>query len=76
MELPLEKLLELAYRGQIDESGNGFDKDIQNDTGELKEFNKTAKWRNTTTSRSHGLRMEREQYEGMPECFASSSRRH
>ncbi|PKY27406.1 hypothetical protein RhiirB3_443110 [Rhizophagus irregularis] len=50
--------------------------DFIDDTGELKEFNKTAKWRNTTTSRSHGLRMEREQYEGTPECFASSSRRH
>ncbi|CAB4383850.1 unnamed protein product [Rhizophagus irregularis] len=50
--------------------------DFIDDTGELKEFNRTVNWRNATTSRSHGLQMEREQYEGTPEYFASSSRRH
>ncbi|CAB4384001.1 unnamed protein product [Rhizophagus irregularis] len=49
--------------------------DFIDDTGELKEFNKTLKWRNATTSRSRGLRMEREQHEEMPKNFASSSRR-
>ncbi|EXX62234.1 hypothetical protein RirG_163650 [Rhizophagus irregularis DAOM 197198w] len=42
---------------------------------DTEEFNKTLKWRNATTSRTHGLRMEREQHEGTPENFASSSRR-
>ncbi|CAB4388157.1 unnamed protein product [Rhizophagus irregularis] len=49
--------------------------DFIDDTGEIKEFNKTLKWRNTTTSRSRGLRMEREQHEGTLQNFASSSRR-
>ncbi|CAG8685807.1 1509_t:CDS:1, partial [Rhizophagus irregularis] len=39
---------------------------------DTEEFNKTLKWRNATTSRTHGLRMEREQHEGTPENFASS----
>ncbi|CAB4382033.1 unnamed protein product [Rhizophagus irregularis] len=76
MELPLEKLLELAIYKVGLELLIKKENDFIDDTGELKEFNKTAKWRNTTTSRSHGLQMEREQYEGTPECFASSSRRH
>ncbi|CAB4382185.1 unnamed protein product [Rhizophagus irregularis] len=49
--------------------------DFIDDTGEIKEFKKTLKWRNTTTSRSRGLRMEREQHEGTLQNFASSSRR-
>ncbi|PKB92833.1 hypothetical protein RhiirA5_443233 [Rhizophagus irregularis] len=50
--------------------------DFIDDTGELKEFNRTVKWRNTQTSRSHGLWMEREQYKGTSESFASLSGRH
>ncbi|CAB4397367.1 unnamed protein product [Rhizophagus irregularis] len=49
--------------------------DFIDDTGEIKEFKKTLKWRNTTTSRSRDLRMEREQHEGTLQNFASSSRR-
>ncbi|CAB4390560.1 unnamed protein product [Rhizophagus irregularis] len=49
--------------------------DFIDDTGEIKEFKKIPKWRNTTTSRSRGLRTEREQHEGTLQNFASSSRR-
>ncbi|CAB4379562.1 unnamed protein product [Rhizophagus irregularis] len=50
--------------------------DFIDNTGELKEFNRTVKWRNSTTSRSIDPRTERKQYEGTSEYAASSRRSH